>query len=351
MSTLCSEKEYEKTLIHGPNHLLNPQTMHQTTHRLSPGVRLENCQIRQVLGAGGFGITYLAIDMTDYSQVAIKEYFPVQLAMRVAGSTLVQLSRPQDAAMFSLGLQQFLNEARLLSEFSEPNLIKVKRTVEENGSAYIIMRYEAGISLHQYLMRCGKLTEIEIRQVFHPLLQTLQALHDKQCLHRDIKPPNILLRSDGSPVLLDFGATHDALLHQEADYNVQGTYDYAPYEMHTQSEPQGPWTDLYSLGATLYQCMTGEVPATALDRIAATHAGRRDPLLPVSLACKEQFNPLLLAIVDRMLQLDSKQRPQSAWELLSTFKQRDNNIMSNWQTNILRKSDTHILRDGTVGIC
>ena len=223
-------------------------------------------QIHQVLGIGGFGITYKAIDRSLDCLVAIKEYFPTQLAVRAPNSQQVQPKTGSDKDTYDFGLQRFMDEARLLAKFTDSNIVRVRRYIEANGSAYIIMDYEEGLPLNHYLMRCATLNETEIKQVFQPILHGLHTVHAMDILHRDLKPPNIYLRTAGEPFLLDFSAARQAMNTQGRYVTNLGTHFYAPYEQFTATEPQGPWTDIYSLGATLYHCLTGHAPISALDR-------------------------------------------------------------------------------------
>lgn len=292
-------------------------------HTLPPGTRLDRYRLHQVLGVGGFGITYQAIDLSQDCLVAIKEYFPAHLAVRTSNSLHIQPKTRADTAMYEFGLQRFMDEARLLARFTDPNIVHVRGYIEDNGSAYIIMDYEEGLPLSRYLMRCTTLTELEIRRVFQPILNGLHKVHAIHYLHCDIKPSNIFLRSAGSPVLLDFGAARRAVNDPGREVSNPGTYYYAPYEQFTSSEQQGPWTDIYSVGATLYHCLTGQAPTPALDRISAVHANRPDPLLPAVLACRGRYSMDLLDCVDRMLQLRTGDRPQCTEELVSVFASPD----------------------------
>ncbi len=293
--------------------------MTEQPYTLPPGTQFDNFQIQQVLGVGGFGITYKAIDMSLACQVAIKEYFPIHLAVRSPNTFQIQPKTRADTTMYETGLQRFMDEARLLARFTDPYIVRVRRFIEDNGSAYIIMDYEEGLPLSRYLMRSSTLNEMELKLIFQPVLKGLRTLHTMNVLHRDIKPPNIYLRSGGSPILLDFGAARQAVNMQDREIMKLGTHYYAPYEQFTSSEPQGPWTDIYSVGATLYHCLTGQPPTPSLDRISAAHAGRRDPQLPTILASKDRYSPELLACVDWMLQLRASDRPQSNDELIPLF--------------------------------
>ena len=327
--------------------------MTEQPHTLPPGTQLDSYQIQQVLGIGGFGITYKAIDLSLDCLVAIKEYFPAQLAVRTPNSNRIQPKTRSDTATYDFGLQRFMDEARLLAKFTDPNIVRVRRYIEDNGSAYIIMDYEEGLPLSRYLMRCTTLNETEVKLVFQPILKGLHTVHTMNFLHRDIKPPNIYLRTGGSSVLLDFGAARQAVNEHGRDVTNFGTHYYAPYEQFTTTEPQGPWTDFYSVGATLYHCVTGQPPTPSLDRISAAHAKRQDPLLPAVLACEGRYSLDLLACVDWMLQLRATDRPQSSDELLPIFNNTGEQstpatILSkndvDWNAELIRRAEQHLAR-------
>lgn len=328
-------------------------TVTESPHTLKPGAILDTYQIQQVLGIGGFGITYKAVDLTLDCLVAIKEYFPAQLAVRKHNTYQIQPKTRTDMQTYEFGLQRFMDEARLLAKFTDPNIVRVRRYIESNGTAYIIMDYEEGLPLSRYLMRCKTLSETEVKLVFQPILSGLGTVHAMNFLHRDVKPPNIYLRNRGTPVLLDFGAARQAVNNQARDVTNLGTHFYAPYEQFTSSEQQGPWTDIYGLGATLYHCLTGLAPVSSLDRISAAHAKRRDPLQPATLACRGRYSLDLLACVDWMLALRSSDRPQSTDELIPVFantgKQAETaTILSkndvDWNAELIRRAELHLTK-------
>ena len=322
-------------------------------HTLKTGSRLENFQIHQVLGVGGSGITYKAVDLTLDCPVAIKEYFPAHLAVRSHTSSRIVPKTRSDINNYEYGLQRFMDEARLLAKFTDPNIVRVRRFIEKNGTAYIIMDYEEGVPLSRYLMRCKTLTEQEVKLVFQPILKGLSTIHTMSFLHRDIKPPNIYLRTGGTPVLLDFGAARHAVSYQARSVTNLGTHYYAPYEQFTTSEQQGPWTDIYSLGATLYHCMTGNMPVPSIDRISAAHANRRDPLLPTRQICKDRYSQDLTESVDWMMQLRASDRPQHTGELLPIFavtggEPATATILSkndvDWNAELIKQAEQHLAK-------
>jgi len=328
----------------------------EQAHTLAPGTQLDNYQIQQVLGVGGFGITYKAIDLNLDCLVAIKEYFPTHLAVRAPNTRQIQPRSRAETTMYEFGLQRFMDEARLLARFTDPNIVRVRRYLEANASAYIIMDYEEGFPLSRYLMRCSTLNETELKLVFQPVLKGLRTVHARDVLHRDIKPPNIYLRTVGSPVLLDFGAARQAVTTLGHDITNLGTHYYAPYEQFTCNEAQGPWTDIYSVGATLYHCLAGQPPTPAIERISAAHANRRDPLLPAVLAGKDRYSLDLLACVDWMLHLDPSDRPQTIDELIPLFDPTGDlapteTILSrndmDWNAELIRRAEAHLVTPGT----
>lgn len=178
---------------------------------LSKGYEIEGYRIESVLGSGGFGITYLAREIEIGRKVAIKEYLPSGLATRDTSRQSVEPLSDSDRQGFMFGLESFRREAKILVNFRHPNIVSVLRYFTGNGTAYLVMDYEAGESLHAILARDETLSEDEIREILFPLLDGLAQIHQAGFLHRDIKPGNIYIRKDGSPVLLDFGSARQAL--------------------------------------------------------------------------------------------------------------------------------------------
>lgn len=318
-------------------------------YTLQSGSRIDNYQVKRVLGIGGFGITYQAHDMNLDCPVAIKEYFPHGLAVREANGMQVGAKSKKDEHVYEYGLQRFMEEARVLARFKHRSIIRVSRFMEKYGTAYIIMDYEEGVPLSRYLLRCKQLSETEIRNVFRPILKGLDVIHQQDYLHRDIKPANIYLRKQGTPVLLDFGAARQALDHHGRSITNLGTHGYAPIEQFTTQERQGTWSDIYGVGATIYHSIAGYSPVSVLDRIAALQAGRHDPLKPAVRVGKNRYSPDLLESVDWMLNVRSTDRPQTVDQIIGNFNltgNEDSTILTetdvDWDAELIAQAERHL---------
>ncbi|MBH9576417.1 protein kinase domain-containing protein [Inhella proteolytica] len=306
-----------------PNQPLPPlPAQPQLPLALPPGYRLHEYRIDALLGQGGFGITYLATDVNLNAKVAIKEYLPAQFAQRAQDSTV----RPRATAWLPTlleGLEQFLVEARTLATFRHPNIVRVARFFEANRTAYMVLDYERGQTLHQWWREAGKaprsrllpgrghserapLEEAELLLLLAPLLDGLDLVHRSGVLHRDIKPDNLCVREeDGSLVLLDFGAARPARGMEVPDAPQVLTPGYAPIEQYS-GLSQGPWTDLYALAATLYWMVTGKRPLEAPLRQAKPDAHQSAEQLGA-----ERWSREFLRAIDWGLQLKPEDRPQS----------------------------------------
>ena len=280
---------------------------------LEPGYRLREYRIESVLGQGGFGITYRAYDTTLERPVAIKEYLPVELAVRESDSTVRPFTEDR-ASMFAWGLSRFLDEARTLARLKHPNLVQVYAVLEENATAYMVMPFEEGRSLAD-LMNFGKLKDqAQVLAITHALLDGLEHVHEAGFLHRDIKPDNIFVREDGSPVLIDFGSARVSMGTQARSRMTSVVSPgYAPYEQyHGDASRQGPWTDIYGLAATLYAVVcSGRPPMDSLVRGDARIEERPDPHDPAVKAARGEWSPQFLAAIDAALGFRPDERPQS----------------------------------------
>lgn len=234
--------------------------------------------LETVLGHGGFGITYAAHDQLLKIKVAIKEYFPRQLASRSEGQTHISVFSGEARQHYDYGLRKFLEEAQALARFTHhPNIVSPRDYFEANGTAYMVMEYVEGVTLKDYLERKGgKISYPEALTVMLPVMTALQEVHQMGLLHRDISPDNILLTTTGQVKILDFGAARYFAGEQSKSLSIILKAGYAPEEQYRSKGQQGPWTDVYACAATFYRAITGQTPPDALDRLA------EDTLIPPS---------------------------------------------------------------------
>ena len=243
---------------------------------LPPGTRFGEFEIIRVLGVGGFGIVYLAQDHSLERQVALKEYMPASLAARGEGPVITVRSG-SFAETYAIGLRSFINEARMLARFDHPSLVKVYRFWEDNATAYMVMPYLQGITLRDARRAMADAPdEAWIRSVLEPMLDALERLHNEGVFHRDIAPDNILLPPEGAPILLDFGAARRVISDRTQSLTAILKPSYAPIEQYADMTAmrQGPWTDLYALGAVIHFLLFGVPPAPATARALQSEIGR-----------------------------------------------------------------------------
>jgi len=262
-----------------------------------------------VLGAGGFGLTYLAWDGHLEKHVAIKEYLPAELAMRSQDGTIVPVTTNREYD-YQWGLERFLQEARTLARFTHPHIVRVNRYFEANGTAYMVMDYEKGEPMSQLLKREPYPDETKLRAILMPLLDGLRAVHEAGFLHRDIKPGNIFLREQGSPVLIDFGSARHALGGARDNYTAVVTPGYAPLEQYTADGRQGAWSDIYALSGVFCRAVTQHSPPDAVSRL------RRDIVPQMLAAARGRYSEALLEALNWGLAMDEHRRPQSVAEWL-----------------------------------
>lgn len=287
-------------------------------------------EIESMLGHGGFGITYLAKDLKLDHQVAIKEYLPNELAVRDGVSTVYAKSTTDEEA-FGWGLQRFIMEAQTLARFHHAGIIRVLRFFEANHTAYMVMEYQDGENLASYL-KTHSLSEEQLLQFIQPLLDGLEEIHQTGFLHRDIKPDNIYVRTDGSPVLLDFGAARYAVRQKSTSLTSIITPGYAAFEQYDDKSPQGAWSDIYSLGGVLYYIVSGNRPHEAVGRL------RRDEMPRTADVAKGKYNPGFLQAIDWALTLDEQARPQSVTEWRQALFAQPINLLSTPQPGSIPRS-------------
>lgn len=290
--------------------------MANNSHRnaLKPGYMVHWYRIEKILGQGGFGITYLAEDTNLNQQVAVKEYLPVEVAVRDGDFSVHPVSENHSDS-FTWGLERFVDEARTLACFDHPNIVRVLSVFEMNNTAYMVMRYENGRSLHQMLAKRATLDEGRLIEMLSPVLEGLERVHAAGFVHRDVKPANIFVREDGTPVLLDFGSARQSLGEATRTLTTLVSPGYAPFEQYfSKSDRQGPWTDIYGLGATFYRAVTGVAPMNAVDRSEGIIKHHRDPLTPATEAAAGNYSPHLLEAIDWAIRFQEDSRPQNIGE-------------------------------------
>ncbi len=275
---------------------------------LPRGTRLHNgaYALGEVLGQGGFGITYKGGDMALKRYVAIKEYFPAG-ALR-QGTDVVMA----DAVALRRGAAEFLNEARVLGRFNHPGIVGVAGTFEENNTAYMVMEWIEGETLEARIQSKKRLDEWEVTDIGSRLASALSVVHGAGVLHRDIKPDNVILRKSGGAVLIDFG-TARAFDNSATKMTQIVTPGYAPLEQYASNAKRGPASDIYALAATLYHALSGQKPVAATDRAA-------DIALPKLESLRSDLTPLTTDAIMGALQMEFAQRPQSAGEFEAQLK-------------------------------
>ncbi|AGU47381.1 putative serine/threonine protein kinase [Variovorax paradoxus B4] len=276
-------------------------------HPLDAGHRLDEFELLEVIGEGGFGIVYRAYDHSLQREVAIKEYMPSMLARRV-GDDSVHVRSDRLTATFQAGLRSFINEARTLAQFSHPALVRVHRFWEANSTAYMAIQLYRGRTLRRLAEEePAKISEAWLLSMLGPLLGALETLHRSQCFHRDIAPDNIFIQQDDLPVLLDFGAARKSIADLVDEVAVMVKSGYSPIEQYADDNTllQGAWTDLYALGAVLYRAVTGHPPPSAVVRSV------QDAYVPLSSLGRGDLSPAFCAAVDHTLAVHSKDRTQT----------------------------------------
>jgi formylglycine-generating enzyme required for sulfatase activity/serine/threonine protein kinase len=285
----------------------------KSQYSLPVGSMVQEYRVAEVLGTGGFGIVYKAENKYFSEIVALKEFLPSDLACRPKGQTLIVPLSFEVEKAYLWARRKFLEEAKTLRELGQPdrhpNLVRVRQFIEAHGTAYMVMDFEKGRPLSQLLDERVTLPEKEVRVLLSAMLDGLKRVHGASVWHRDIKPSNILIRSDGSPVLIDFGAARKDVMGSDRSMISIFSPAYAAAEQIHPIGDQGPWTDIYALGATLYRAIIGVVPTNAAKRLQG------ETYRPATKAAPS-YSPSLLNAIDAALELYPSDRPQSVsqWE-------------------------------------
>jgi serine/threonine protein kinase len=280
---------------------------------LPPGTIIDCYSIINLIGSGGFSLIYLAEDEDTQDQVVIKEYLPSRLATR-GDSMCVRVIAQEQQDAFNNGRKLFYQEAKALATLRHANIVNVRNFFLANDTAYLVMDYEHGKNLGKYIKRRkGRLSTTFLKTVFPPILDALNLIHSQGQLHLDIKPNNIHLRPGGDPLLLDFGAVHQFATTRARQSSQVVTPGFSPVEQYYASGYVGPWSDVYSIGATMRACIEGKSPPSAVER----HA--KDVMEPATKIFGSRYPRYLLEIIDWAMEVDPLLRPQNAGEMLEAL--------------------------------
>ena len=264
--------------------------------------------IGEVLGKGGFGVTYKAFDTVDSKIVAVKEYYPSGLVHRDTGTTQISVSSKQYEDNFKVGADKFFEEAKMVSRFNgNPNIVNVYEFFYENGTVYFAMEYLDGVDLKHFVKeRGGKLPQENVLYIADIITDALLIAHSMNVLHRDISPDNIFILNNGEVKLIDFGAARQVLAEQSKSISVILKQGFAPLEQYQRRGKQGPWTDIYAMGATLYYVITGKMPDEVTERLDFPDIGSAD---------EYGVDPEFWEIIRKCMEVRAADRYQTVFEL------------------------------------
>ncbi|CAD6872211.1 serine/threonine protein kinase [Methylomonas fluvii] len=287
----------------------DPETYPKEWNYLQSGTIIDQYMIERELAHGGFSSVYLARQLADQIQVAIKEYLPRKLAHRT-WNNLVVPNNEEAKTLFMRGRALFFEEAKVLAMLKHHNIVDVINFFQANDTVYMVMTYDYGITLDKILhKRSLPINEAFLLTVFKLLLTGVEAVHEKGLVHLDIKPANILIRSENDPLLLDFGAIRKITLDPQRNRAKVLTNGYSPIEQYDNNGNLGPWSDLYAVGASMRACLDYKIPQPSPDRI------KQDDLAPAVKAHKRHFPEYLLKAIDWAMAVFPENRPQSVAEL------------------------------------
>ena len=289
---------------------------------LRVGTRLaKRYTVGKMLGEGGFGITYTGYDNKEKRPVAIKEYFPANIVSRDTNSgrsQKISCFDGKDGKYFQEGIERFKKEAKTLEKAAFCNhVVQIYDYFEENETGYIVMEYVPGITVWQQVEKQGVFQPGEMLALLEPLMRDLQKLHEKGFLHRDISPDNMILRPDGVVKLIDFGAARKAEVDAQGSQKsmtVVVRQQYAPREQFSRNGRQGPWTDIYSLSATMYYMLTGKVPVSALERESETASRKMQENL-------NRISPALAEVLEKGMAFQPEDRYSDFTVFLHALKE------------------------------
>ncbi len=283
----------------------DPETYPQQWNYLQSGTIIDHYIIERELAHGGFSSVYLARQLEDQVQVAIKEYLPRKLAHRTWNNIVVSNSE-ETQAMFMRGRALFFEEAKVLATLKHHNIVNVINFFQANETVYMVMNYDYGITLDRILhKKILPITEAFLLSVFKLLLKGIEVVHDHRLVHLDIKPANILIRPDNDPLLLDFGAIRKFPSPANSHRAKVLTNGYSPIEQYDSQGSLGPWSDIYAVGASMRACLDLNVPPNSTDRF------KQNTLPPAIKAYKRKFPDYLLKAIDWAMEIQPEDRPQN----------------------------------------
>ncbi|HZW12492.1 MAG TPA: serine/threonine-protein kinase [Noviherbaspirillum sp.] len=291
----------------------------QNNAPLPDGLEIAGYRIVKKIASGGFSIVYLAYD-EDGNAVAIKEYLPSSLALRQPGELVPAISA-ENLPVFRIGLKCFFEEGRALARISHPNVVSVVNFFRANDTVYMVMAYESGRSLQDHILRRRDkgerplVSERFIRKMFNQVMNGLREVHANKLLHLDLKPANIYLRMDGTPILLDFGAARQTLKTDMPKLYPMYTPGFAPPELYTKNGNLGPWTDIYSIGASMFACMVGAPPQPADQRKT------NDKMEEHFRKLEGMYSQELIEVIRWCLRIDPLERPQSVFAVQKALRE------------------------------
>ncbi|RJG06294.1 serine/threonine protein kinase [Noviherbaspirillum cavernae] len=291
----------------------------QNNAPLPDGLEIAGYRIVKKIASGGFSIVYLAYD-EDGNAVAIKEYLPSSLALRQPGELMPAISA-DNLPVFRIGLKCFFEEGRALARISHPNVVSVVNFFRANDTVYMVMAYESGRSLQDHILRRRDkgerplVSERFIRKMFNQVMNGLREVHTNKLLHLDLKPANIYLRMDGTPILLDFGAARQTLKSDMPKLYPMYTPGFAPPELYVKNGNLGPWTDIYSIGASMFACMVGAPPQPADQRKV------NDKMEEHYRKLESMYSRELIQVIRWALRIDPLERPQSVFALQKALRE------------------------------
>lgn len=283
----------------------DPETYPKKWNYLQSGTIIDQYMIERELAHGGFSSVYLARQLKDQTQVAIKEYLPRKFAHRTWNNVVVPHSEETNA-LFLRGRALFFEEAKVLAKLKHHNIVNVINFFQANETVYMVMDYDYGVTLDKVISnKAIDKTEQLLLSIFNALLTGVDSIHQQQMIHLDIKPANILIRPGFDPLLLDFGAIRQFPASKATQRAKVLTRGFSPVEQYSSTGDLGPWSDIYAIGASMRCCLDGKTPAPAPDR------STKDTMIPAVKAFKRKFPEYLLTAIDWAMEIEAEKRPQS----------------------------------------